>query len=152
MDFIKNKIEQSKKKEINKGDIIVVDRKLYQYYGIYINENEVISYMLNNEIKITSLEEFLDNSKVYYAVELHESNDVKNYKLFSAEETIARAKSRLGEKKYDVLKNNCEHFVVWCKTGIMESQQANNLIDAIFSIPHTPHKIGKYFSRFISCL
>lgn len=49
------------------------------------------------------------------------------YKLYSPEETVRRAESRLGEKKYNIISNNCEHFVLWCKTGISESHQVEDL-------------------------
>ncbi|MBD5133059.1 MAG: lecithin retinol acyltransferase family protein [Clostridiales bacterium] len=47
------------------------------------------------------------------------------YHLYSPEETIARAKSRLGEENYNLAANNCEHFALWCKTGVRESHQVN---------------------------
>ncbi len=52
-----------------------------------------------------------------------------NYKCYTPEETILRAKSKLGEKNYSLVFNNCEHFVVWCKTGISESHQVNTVIN-----------------------
>lgn len=48
-----------------------------------------------------------------------------NYHLYSPEETVARAKSRIGEQKYALPFNNCEHFAIWCKTGVHESHQVN---------------------------
>ena len=42
---------------------------------------------------------------------------------FSNAEIVARARSRLGENMYDVLRNNCEHFCEWCVTGRKRSQQ-----------------------------
>ena len=47
----------------------------------------------------------------------------KKYSVFSAEETIRRAKERLGEEKYNLVTNNCEHFAMWCKTGESVSGQ-----------------------------
>lgn len=38
-------------------------------------------------------------------------------------EAIERAKSRIGEKAYDYLANNCEHFATWVHTGKHESKQ-----------------------------
>ena len=38
-------------------------------------------------------------------------------------EAINRAKSRIGEKAYDYLANNCEHFVTWVHTGKHSSKQ-----------------------------
>lgn len=39
---------------------------------------------------------------------------------------IERAKSRIGEKAYDYLANNCEHFVTWVHTGKHNSKQVAN--------------------------
>lgn len=48
--------------------------------------------------------------------------------LYSSSETVSRAKSRLGENAYNVLLNNCEHFAIWCKTGVHVSHQVNPAI------------------------
>ncbi len=53
------------------------------------------------------------------------------YHLYSAEETIQRAKGRLGETKYNLITNNCEHFAIWCKTGLHESHQVSALFDFV---------------------
>ena len=50
------------------------------------------------------------------------------YHLFSPEETVERAYSRLGERDYNLLTNNCEHFAIWCKTNISESWQIEELL------------------------
>ena len=49
-------------------------------------------------------------------------------KLFSAAETVKRARSRIGEHGYNLLLNNCEHFAVWCKTGVEKSEQVEEII------------------------
>ena len=49
----------------------------------------------------------------------------KNFKIYSPNETIKRAISRIGEEDYNLLINNCEHFAVWCKTGVARSYQIN---------------------------
>lgn len=54
-----------------------------------------------------------------------------DYHLYTPEETVERAKSRLGEKNYDLAINNCEHFAFWCKTGISDSHQVNHIIHGI---------------------
>lgn len=55
-----------------------------------------------------------------------------DYHIYSPEETIQRARSRLGEAKYNLVTNNCEHFAIWCKTGVSESHQVNDVLKAIF--------------------
>jgi hypothetical protein len=47
---------------------------------------------------------------------------------FIADLVVSRAKSRLGEQKYNLLFNNCEHFATWCKTGISDSKQIREFI------------------------
>lgn len=45
---------------------------------------------------------------------------------FPVTEVIERARSRKGEPCYDFLKNNCEHFVTWCKCGLNVSLQVKS--------------------------
>ena len=52
---------------------------------------------------------------------------IKHKKYKPADTVVLRAKSRLGENKYDPLNNNCEHFALWCKTGISSSEQVGNI-------------------------
>ncbi len=54
-----------------------------------------------------------------------------NYHLYTPEETVERAKSRLGENEYDIALNNCEHFAFWCKTGLSDSHQVDTIIQKI---------------------
>lgn len=54
-----------------------------------------------------------------------------SYHVYSPEETVQRARSRLGETKYNLVTNNCEHFAIWCKTGISESRQVDDLLSII---------------------
>ena len=44
---------------------------------------------------------------------------------------VARAQSRLGESRYDLFDENCEHFVMWCKTGISSSEQVKNIEETV---------------------
>ena len=114
------------------GDVIKVNRTLYAHYGIYVEGGTVIHY--NNEeggnfsdlsgfVQETSLERFLDGEKSYYICEFNR----KDYpKIYSPEETVARARSKLGKGGYNLITNNCEHFAVWCKTGRAKSSQVSN--------------------------
>lgn len=42
---------------------------------------------------------------------------------FSPDAVVSRAESRLGEKRFNLFFNNCEHFASWCATGISNSEQ-----------------------------
>ena len=54
-----------------------------------------------------------------------------SYHLYSGEETVRRARSKLGEGGYNLALNNCEHFAVWCKTGVKDSSQVNSVLDML---------------------
>jgi len=50
---------------------------------------------------------------------------------FDAREVVRRARSRLGEDRYRLLTNNCEHFCEWCLQGERRSYQ----IEACLELP-----------------
>lgn len=62
----------------------------------------------------------------------------QGYHLYTPEETVDRAKSRLGESNYSLPVNNCEHFAIWCKTGVEESHQVNAWVTRLINFA------GKY--------
>jgi hypothetical protein len=41
---------------------------------------------------------------------------------------VHRARARLGEDRYNVLTNNCEHFCEWCVQGEPRSHQVDGLL------------------------
>jgi hypothetical protein len=47
---------------------------------------------------------------------------------------VQRAMSRVGERRYSLSGNNCEHFATWCATGIAVSQQVIAWISSFFRI------------------
>ena len=58
------------------------------------------------------------------------------YHLYTPEETVARARSRLGETSYNLFTNNCEHFAIWCKTGVSESLQVSGMLRSLLGAPN----------------
>ncbi len=144
------------------GDIIKVKRIGYWHVGVYIGHEEVIHFSSldsdtspkNNKIIKTSLEQFLRGQKRLEKVKFPSPDAPPvstkddplefffkdflfynpDYKLYPAHEVVERAKSRLGEAQYDLKSNNCEHFAIWCKTGISQSKQIDLLIQKLFSL------------------
>ena len=54
---------------------------------------------------------------------------LKNYHLYSGDETVERASGEIGKGGYNLALNNCEHFAVWCKTGVRDSSQVDKILD-----------------------
>lgn len=111
------KNDQGKKvdSDLNKADHIFIDRIAFTHHGIYIGNGQVIHYArLYDEyisIQCCSLEEFADEQTVY------KLNRDQSPIRFSADEAVRRATSRLGESDYNLIWNNCENFVRWCRFG-----------------------------------
>lgn len=79
----------------------------HSHHGIYVSYNEVIEYD-GDVVRKVSLEEFARGNVIH----------IKNSeKIFTNYEIVRRAHSRLGEKTYSVVDNNCEHFCKWCRAN-----------------------------------
>jgi hypothetical protein len=117
-----------------KGDCIYVYRNfgqlegIYKHYGIDCGDGTVIHYRKPSEvIEQTSIASFSRGNPVYVA----EYSEGFGY---IPDVVVERAKSRLGERDYNLLSNNCEHFASWCKTGINDSKQIRNYFPAIATL------------------
>ena len=117
-----------------KGDCIYVYRNfgqlegLYKHYGIDCGDGTVIHYRKPSEtVERTSLETFSKGNPIYVA------EYSKGFGYIS-DAVVERAESRLGERDYNLLFNNCEHFTSWCKTGISDSKQVRNYLPAVSTL------------------
>lgn len=107
------------------GDVVVADRIIYRHYGIYVGNGRVIHFSgeaghekdpARARIIETSLVDFIQESPVLVEV----SDD---YPAFPSDQVVDNAKSRLGERGYNLFTNNCEHFANECKYGRRMSRQ-----------------------------
>ncbi len=94
-------------RSFKKGDHIAVDRELYSHHAIYDGKGGVIEYD-DYVVKMATLKEFSKGASIY---------KVEEEAVYTPDEIMERAYSRLGEKAYDLLYNNCEHFATWCRCG-----------------------------------
>ncbi len=111
------------------GAHLVIPRKWYTHHGVYVGNGRVVHYsglsraFQRGPIEETSLANFA--RQFGFEVQPHVAP------AFSADEIVRRAKSRLGENRYAIISNNCEHFCEWCISGRARSRQ----IDALVKIP-----------------
>jgi hypothetical protein len=93
------------------------------HHGIDCGNDTVIHYQKNykNEkngiILWVSMKDFAKGGKIYTKI----YNNCAPPLI-----VVERAKRRLGETKYNLFYNNCEHFARYCKTGIAISDQIEN--------------------------
>lgn len=126
---------------MNIGDHLVTPRTGYTHHGIYIGNGDVIHYsgfangQSTGTICITSVKAFANGHDV--SVREH------FFRRYDVTESVERAHSRLGEDWYNVLINNCEHFVNWCVNGLHSSDQVNSLIAAAANVYNTANESKK---------
>jgi Lecithin retinol acyltransferase len=98
------------------ADHIYVNRTGYVHHCIDCGDETVIHY---DGEKISKIPVADFGGREQFFVKLYGNCDRDDV-------VIQRAKSRLGEIKYNLLFNNCEHFATWCKTSLSESEQVKN--------------------------
>lgn len=93
----------------------------FSHHGIYAGEGRVIHYgalmydIIRKPVEEVSLAAFAGKRPVFVV----EHAEV----TLPAAEIIRRARSRIGERKYRLLTNNCEHFCEWALHGVARSFQ-----------------------------
>lgn len=104
--ILKRIIENTDK--LNQGDHVYIQYPFFTHHGLYVGNGFVIHY-LRTGVQYDTIEKFSEGQNIYVRDSL---------KTYSINEIIARATRRIGECKYNVLTNNCEQFVLWCRAGI----------------------------------
>jgi hypothetical protein len=89
---------------------------LFLHHGIDLGDGTVAHYLEGREILRSPRQEF-SRGEAISTVPYPEGE------CSPAGETLRRAMSRIGEQRYNLLFNNCEHFAHWCKTGRHRSAQ-----------------------------
>ena len=90
---------------------------LFLHHGIDLGDGSVAHYLEGRSILRSSLEDFSRGATV---------NVVNHTQASPSGVTLRRAMSRIGEQRYNLLFNNCEHFANWCKTGRHRSSQVED--------------------------
>jgi len=104
------------------GAHLVIPWLGFAHHGLYAGNGKVIHYgalmydIIRKPVEEVSLEDFAGGRPVFVIVHAET--------CLPAEEVLRRARSRLGEKKYRLLTNNCEHFCEWALHGVARSFQA----------------------------
>lgn len=101
---------------------LVTPRALYTHHGIYVGNGRVIHYaglaygLRRGPVEDVSLERFARG----HAIRVR--HDTRS---FDRGAVVERARSRLGECRYRILTNNCEHFCAWVLRAEWRSTQVD---------------------------
>jgi Lecithin retinol acyltransferase len=108
------------------GTHLVTMRRGYLHHGIYVGDGRVVHYSglsgawRRGPVEEVSLERFAAGRPILI-------KPVANAR-YNGAEVVARARSRLGEDRYRITSNNCEHFCEWCIAGEPRSEQVDHLL------------------------
>jgi hypothetical protein len=108
------------------GTHLVTLRRGYAHHGIYVGGGHVVHYgglsrsWRRGPVEEVSLERFAAGRSVL----IKPTADAR----YSNFEIVDRARSRIGEDRYRIASNNCEHFCEWCINGEPRSEQVESLI------------------------
>jgi uncharacterized Fe-S cluster protein YjdI len=112
----------------------VTPRRAYTHHGIYAGRGKVLQYgggLRRGRVEEVPLRRFSRGRAIWIRPGEAAMQD--------RPEVVRRARSRLGETRYQLLRNNCEHFCEWCVRGQNHSYQ----VDAFLS------RLGMGWVRFI---
>ena len=116
----------AKSEEPPPGAHLITPRVGYVHHGIYLGSGKVIHcgavprLIPRGPVEEVSLRDFRRGRPVAVRGGVPAK--------YEAQEIIDRARSRLGEDRYRLLTNNCEHFCEWCVRGEQRSYQVERLM------------------------
>lgn len=118
-------------REAEYGDIVRVKAGELYHYGIYVSEEEIIQFGLSPFHNSGTLKEIfvctsdVDNFLFGGFMEVEKLDRKEKKKRRSPDATVNAARARIGEGGYDILCNNCEHFVYECAFGRRYCEQSD---------------------------
>ena len=110
------------------GSHVISPRRGYMHHGICVGDGKVVHYaglargQFRGRIEEVSFAQFAYGRSVW--------TRSSNLPAFVPQEVIRRARSRVGENRYRILRNNCEHFCEWCLRGESRSYQVERFLSS----------------------
>lgn len=142
---------------ISLGAHLVSERDGYWHHGIYAGNGQVIHYggfhhaAGRRPVEAISLRSFAAGRPMGVRGE--------PAAVYLGSDAVARARSRLGEDKYRLLTNNCEHFCTWCVCGVARSEQVHRCvanpwagIKTLRALLRSDHTLHHWAVRAVRCV
>ena len=120
-------------RELKPGDHIRYKFNNFYHHGLYEGDGMVIHFagpcmeQLVDPQYVTVRRDTLEAFGSGRYIEVRKYTLKEKLRKHSPRKTIALARSRLGEKGYDIIYNNCEHFVNFCVFGRAFSTQIDEM-------------------------
>ena len=108
------------------GAHLVTQRRGYHHHGIYVGDGKVVHYaglagsLHRGPVEEITLARFAAGHEIWIKP--------SPFAKYAGQEAVRRARARLGENRYRLLTNNCEHFCAWCLSGESRSEQVEECL------------------------
>ncbi|MCK6613894.1 MAG: lecithin retinol acyltransferase family protein [Ignavibacteriaceae bacterium] len=122
------------KKSPEKGDHIMVQMNGFSHHGLVSELGTVIHYASESGFSITEyyklkivetdISIFSQGKEVF--VRVYSKKEIQQ--KYPAAQIVKNARKAIGTGNYDILYNNCEHFVYRCTLGFAKSEIITSLI------------------------
>ena len=104
------------------GDMIRTKVRFYHHYGMYVSDDRVLQFGMPDNTGTPNEQIHVMTTDIYTflyggTLEVGQPDREERKKMRSAKQVVELAEGRLGETGYDILHNNCEHFVNECVFG-----------------------------------
>jgi hypothetical protein len=114
-----------KQKNVKPADAIILNKKFFgmlDHYVIYLGIMELEHKFVANYIDGVKI---IPNNEINSLLQTYVPSDIEKFPGSNHQraEAIKRALSRIGEKAYNYVLNNCEHFKNYVHHGIEKSTQ-----------------------------
>lgn len=131
------------------GAHLITPRRGYTHHGIYAGHGTVLHYaglardFRPGPVEEVSLERFANGRPVHI--------ECRSAPALNEQDIVTRARSRLGENRYRLLTNNCEHFSEWSRFGASRSHQVERWLGSAPVVTRNlVANIGRGLARFQS--
>ena len=125
-----------------RGDMVRVKSGLIYHYGVFVSEEEIIQFGLapacrptvrDRDVEVCSsdIEAFIHGG----FLEVGDPDQAELAKRRDSIQIVSTARSRLGEKGYSIIHNNCEHFAYECVFGEKYCSQTDSVRNLFLSFP-----------------
>ena len=111
------------------GAHLVTPRLGYEHHGIHVGGGQVEHYSgfcrgaRRGPVEEVTLAEFRRGRG--FRIQVHRGG------FFAPREIVERARARVGESRYSLVANNCEHFCEWCVNDRRRSRQVDRVLRAL---------------------
>ncbi len=124
------------------ADMVRINFGSLYHFGIYVSDNEIIQFGLapgrRPHVKESEVEVLSSDAETFCGgqfMEVAKFDKREQKKRFSPEKTVEIARSRLGERGYNMLHNNCEHFAYECTFGKKYCSQTEAVKEFLNNLP-----------------